>query len=192
MRRDGSLLSTVLLAVAMSLTAVSQGVAQVASDEAQIKAAFVYNFLKFVDWPAESFHGPQDAFVVGIVGDDDTAEATERFLAAKQLGVRPIVVRHIKWDQPMTGVHAVFIAEQDTKKVRHVLESATAASALSIGEGEDFAAHGGVIGLLVDDRRVRFDIDNDAAQAAGLRVSSKLLALTRVIHSSASRSGVKP
>ena len=166
--------------------------AQTPSGEAQIKAAFVYNFLKFVDWPAEAFQSPQDPFVVGIVGEGDTAEATERFLAAKQVGVRPIVVRRLKWDQSFAGVHALFIAERDSKRLRRVFEAAAAASALSIGDGEDFAEHGGVIGLLIDDRKVRFDIDTDAAQAAGLRVSSKLLALTRVVHSSAGRAGVHP
>jgi hypothetical protein len=166
--------------------------AQTSPDEAQIKAAFVYNFLKFVEWPAESFHGPQDPFVVGIVGEGDTADATERFLGAKQVGPRPIVVRRLKWDQALTGVHAIFVAEHDSKRVRRVLEAAAAVSALSIGEGEDFTERGGVIGLLIDDRKVRFDVDTDAAQAAGLRISSKLLALTRVVHSAAGRAGVHP
>jgi len=166
--------------------------AQAPAGEAQIKAAFVYNFLKFVDWPADTFHNAQEAFVVAIVGEGDTADAAERFLEEKQLGARPIVVRRVKWDQPLAGVHAVLVTEHDGKRLRRVLDAATAASALSIGEGEDFALHGGVIGLLVDEHKVRFDIDTDAAQAAGLRVSSKLLALTRVVHSSASRSGVRP
>lgn len=181
--------------VAFVLTALVAGArlqAQTSPDAAQIKAAFVYNFLKFVDWPAEAFHSPQDPFVVAIVGDGDTADATERFLGAKQVGARPIIVRRLKWDQSLTGVHAVFIAERDTKRLRHVLETAATASALTIGEGEDFAEHGGVIGLVIDDRKVRFDIDTDAAQAAGLRVSSKLLALTRVVHSSAGRAGARP
>lgn len=166
--------------------------AQAPADEAQIKAAFVFNFLKFVDWPVDSFHGQQDPFIIAIVGEGDTADATERFLTAKQIGTRPIVVRRIKWDQSLAGVHAVFVADHDAKRLRHVFEAAAAGSVLSIGEGEDFAAHGGVIGLLIDDRKVRFDIDTDAAQAAGLKVSSKLLALTRIVHSAASRSGVRP
>jgi hypothetical protein len=178
--------------VLMALFVGERAQAQSPSGEAQIKAAFVYNFLKFVDWPADAFPGPQDPFVVGIVGEGDTADATERFLGAKQVGVRAIVVRRLKWDQSFAGVHAVFIAERDAKRLRRVLEAAAAVSALSIGEGEDFAERGGMIGLLIDDRKVRFDIDTDAAQAAGLRVSSKLLALTRVVHSSAGRAGAHP
>jgi hypothetical protein len=181
--------------IAFVLTALFAGSrlqAQTSSDEAQVKAAFVYNFLKFVDWPPDAFRGPQDSFVVGIVGEGDVADATERFLAGKQLGARPIVVRRLRWDQSFAGVHAVFIAERDAKRLHHVFVSAAAASTLSIGEGEDFATHGGVIGLLIDGSKVRFDIDTDAAQVAGLHVSSKLLALTRVIHSSALRAGARP
>jgi hypothetical protein len=174
------------------LIAGGRAAAQTSSGEAQIKAAFVYNFLKFVDWPAEAFRGPQDPVVVGIVGEGDVADATERFLAAKQVGARPVVVRRLNWDQSLTGVQAIFIAEPDAKRLHHVLEAAAAASVLSIGEGEEFATRGGVIGLLIEGSKVRFDIDTGAAQAAGLHVSSKLLALTRVVRSSSARGGGHP
>ena len=181
---------TVLLLATLLLGARVE--AQTAVDEAQVKAAFVYNFLKFVEWPADTLRGPQDAFVVLIIGDGATAEATERFLDAKLIGERPLLVRRIKWDQSLDGVEAVFVAERDEKKRRRVLDAASAAGALTIGEGEEFATRGGVIALLIENRKVRFDIDTVAANAAGLRVSSKLLALTRVVHSTTSRSGARP
>lgn len=189
-RRRSTTSAALLLAATLCIGA--RLVAQTPAGEAQIKAAFVFNFFKFVDWPADTFHSPQDPFVIAIIGDGETEDATERFLLDKQLGARPIVVRRIKWDQSLAGVHAVFVADVDGKRLRRVLDAAQAASVLTIGESDQFASHGGVIGLLVDDRRVRFDIDTDAAQAAGLRVSSKLLALTRVVHSSASRAGARP
>jgi len=170
----------------------ARAVAQNPPDEADVKAAFVYNFLKFVEWPADTSRGPLDAFVVLIIGSGATADATERFLESKLLGERPILVRRIRWDQSLRGVEAAFVAEPDAKKLRHVLDAAAAAGVLTIGEGEGFASHGGVIGLLVEDRKVRFDIDTDAAEAAGLRVSSKLLALTRVVRSTATLSGTRP
>jgi hypothetical protein len=187
--------TTRIASVAFALSAVVVGggaQAQTSSGEAQVKAAFVYNFLKFVDWPAEAFHGTQDPVVVGIVGEGDVADATERFLAAKQVGARPVVVRRLSWDQSLAGVQAIFIAEPDAKRLHHVLEAAAASSVLSIGEGEEFATRGGVIGLLIEGSKVRFDIDTGAAQAAGLHVSSKLLALTRVVRSSAARGGGHP
>jgi hypothetical protein len=178
--------------VVTALVGGARAQGQAPADESQIKAAFVYNFLKFVEWPMDSFHGPRDAFVVAIIGDGEAADATERFLAAKQIGDRPITIRRQKWDQPLAGVHAVFVTDLDGKKMRHVLDAAAAGSVLSIGDSDDFAVNGGVIGLVIDNRKVRFDIDTDAAQAAGLRVSSKLLALTRVVHSAAIRTGARP
>ena len=162
--------------------------AQAPMDESQVKAMFVYNFLKFVEWPSESIR-TKDPFVVLIIGEGSTADATERFLESKTIGARPLVVRRVSWDQSLAGGRAAFVVERDAKKLHRVLDAAAAAGVLTIGEGESFTTRGGVIGLLVEDRKVRFDVDTSAAQKAGLRVSSKLLALTRVVHSSTDRSG---
>lgn len=150
--------------------------------EAQVKAAFVYNFLKFVVWPEGAFRGPHQPLVVALVGDGPTADATALFLSAKQVGSHPVVVRRVAWDQPLAGVHAVFVAESDVEKLRRIFAAASVARALSIGEGADFTSQGGVIGLVVEERKVRFDIDLSVARTAGLTVSSKLLALTRVVY----------
>jgi hypothetical protein len=162
--------------------------AQAPIGESEVKAMFVYNFLKFVEWPSESIR-TKDPFVVLIIGDGPTADATERFLESKTIGERPLFVRRTKWDQSLAGARAVFVIERDPKKLHLILEAAAAAGVLTIGEGESFATRGGVIGLLVENRKVRFDVDTTAAQIAGLRVSSKLLALTRIVRSSSDRSG---
>ena len=162
--------------------------AQTTLGESQVKAMFVYNFLKFVEWPVDTSVGARDPFVVVIIGEGATADATERFLESKTIGERPLVVRRTKWDESLAGVRAAFVVEPDAKKRHRVLDAAATAGVLTIGEGESFTTTGGVIGLLVQDRKVRFDVDTSAAQTAGLRVSSKLLALTRVVHSSTDRS----
>ena len=163
--------------------------AQTPMSESQVKAMFVYNFLKFVEWPSDTSLRAGDPFVVLIIGESATADATERFLESKTIGERPLVVRRIKWDQSLAGGRAAFVVERDARKLHRVLDAAAAAGVLTIGEGDAFTTRGGVIGLLVADRKVRFDVDTSAAQKAGLRVSSKLLALTRVVHSSTDRSG---
>jgi YfiR/HmsC-like len=165
--------------------------AQTPMSESQVKAMFIYNFLKFVEWPVDASAGTKDPFVVLIIGEGVTADATERFLESKTIGDRPVVVRHVRWDESLAGVRAAFILERDARKLHHVLDAAAAAGVLTIGEGESFATHGGVIALLVEDRKVRFDVDTTAAQSAGLRVSSKLLALTRAVRSSTDRSGFR-
>ena len=163
--------------------------AQLPMAESQVKAMFVYNFLKFVEWPVGASVNATDPFVVLIIGEGATADATERFLESKTIGERPLVVRRTQWDQSLAGVRAAFVVEQDPKKLHRILGAAAAAGVLTIGEGESFTTRGGVIALLVEDRKVRFDVDTSAAQTAGLRVSSKLLALTRAVRSSIDRSG---
>jgi hypothetical protein len=182
--------STLLLLATLGVGACAG--AQAVADEAQIKAAFVYNFLKFVEWPAGAFAGPYSPVIVAIIGDGPTADATAHFLALQRLDERQIVVRRVKEDQSLVGVHAAFVTEHDPWKLSQVLDSAASAGVLSIGEGEEFAAHGGVIALLVESRRVRFDIDLDAARAAGLQISSQLLALTRIVYTTTNVSGTRP
>lgn len=163
--------------------------AQAPVDESQVKAMFVYNFLKFVEWPVDTSVRSGDAFVVVIIGEGATADAAERFLETKTIGDRPLSVRRARWDHSLAGARAAFVVERDPKKLRHVLVAAMAQGVLTIGEGDDFTTRGGMIALLVLDRKVRFDVDTSAAQSAGLRVSSKLLALTRNVRSATDRSG---
>jgi uncharacterized protein DUF4154 len=163
--------------------------AQSPMGESQVKAMFVYNFLKFVEWRVEAPLGAKEPFVVVIIGEGATADATRHFLESKAVGERPVVVRRGRWDQSLSGVRAAFVVERDAKKLHHIFDAAAEAGVLTIGEGEGFATKGGVIGLLVEDRKVRFDVDTTAAQLAGLRISSKLLALTRAIRSSPARPG---
>jgi hypothetical protein len=178
-----------LLVLATLLFGVRVEAQQAPMSEAQVKAMFVYNFLKFVEWPVDTSIGAKDPFVVLIIGEGATADATEQFLESKSIGDRPLVVRRIRWDQSLAGARAAFVVERDAKRLHRVLDAAAAAGVLTIGEGEGFTTQGGVIGLLVEDRKVRFDVDTTAAQTAGLRVSSKLLALTHVVRSSTDRSG---
>ena len=163
--------------------------AQAPMGESQVKAMFVYNFLKFVEWPVDASVRAKDPFVVLIIGEGATADATEQFLESKTIGDRPVAVLRIQWDQSLRGARAAVVVERDPKKLHRILDAAATAGVLTIGEGEEFTTRGGVIGLLVLDRKVRFDVDTTAAQSAGLRVSSKLLALTHAVRSSTDRSG---
>jgi hypothetical protein len=166
--------------------------AQATMGESQIKAMFVYNFLKFVEWPTDTSLGARDPFVVVIIGEGPTADAAEHYLETRAIGDRPVSVRRIRWDQSLEGARAAFVLEQDARKLHRVLDAATAAGVLTIGEGDNFTTSGGVIGLLIEDRRLRFDVDTSAAQHAGLRVSSKILALSRNVRASMDRSGSHP
>jgi hypothetical protein len=156
--------------------------AQVAVDEPRLKAAFVYNFLKFVEWPKGTFAGPRNPLVVAIIGDGPTANATASFLIAKQIASRPLVIRRLTLDDPLGGVHALFIGDNDRQAIRRLLDLAGREPILSVGDSERFAALGGTIGLVVEEQKVRFEVNLAAASHSRLKVSSKLLSLARTVH----------
>jgi hypothetical protein len=172
------------LAAGLFAVIAASGVAaaQAPPDEAQVKAAFLYNFLKFVEWPADVFLTRQDSLIVGIVGGGPTPDAAARLLDGKLVQGRWIAIRRLKADGPCPAVHALFIGQTDASQTQRLLDAVANVAVLSIGEREDFAQNGGVIGLLVEAQKVRFEINTDAAATARLRISSKLLALARIVH----------
>lgn len=155
--------------------------AQAPANEAQVKAAFVFNFLKFIEWPSERFSGPQDSLIVGIVGGGPTAEATASLLAQKVVNNRPIGVRRLDGDATIGAVHAVFIGDLDARHAQRVLSAVESDAIVSIGEDSGFATRGGIIGLVVEGQKIRFEINAAAADSSRLRISSKLLALARIV-----------
>lgn len=170
----------------------TRGLAQGASNEADVKAAFVYNFLKFVDWPSHALARPDQPLSIAIVGEGPVADAVESLLEGKKVGTHSLVVVRIKAGEPLADVHAVFLTGTDKDKAHRTLATKGSAAVLTIGDDEHFAARGGMIGLYVEDRRVRFEVNTGAADATGLRVSSRLLALARLVRSSADGQGPRP
>jgi len=176
----------------MLASVVGPAVAQPASNEAEVKAAFVYNFLKFVDWPPSSLPRLDRPLRIAIVGEGAVADATASLLQGKRVSVHPLLVVRVKPGEPVSDVHAVFITGADHKEARRTLESMASAPVLTISDDAQFASRGGMIGLYVEDRRVRFEVNTDATDARGLRVSSRLLALARLVRSGANGEGARP
>ena len=173
----------VLSIIAISFGAIaSPALAQAPANEAQVKAAFVYNFLKFIEWPSNTFVGPQDSLIVGIIGGGTTANATARLLAGKLVSGRPIGIRRLEAGDAIGAFHAIFIGELEPRSAERALNAVEADAILSIGEDPGFVHRGGIIGLLVEGQRVRFEINADAAERASLKISSKLLALARIVN----------
>ena len=153
--------------------------AQSAVPEDEAKAAFLYNFAKFVEWPDAAFAG-SNAFVVGVVGDDAFAAVVERVLHGKVVRDRPLTVRRVTRAADLGGCHVLFIG--DGRQLGDVLQALAARPILTVGAREEFAPQGGMIGFLVDNQRLRFEVNLDPAARANLRISSQLLKLaTRVI-----------
>jgi hypothetical protein len=168
-----------LLAVGLVAAAASSLPAEDASSrEYALKAAFLYNFLRFVDRPSEELRPP----VVCMVGESaDAAAAVERALAGKQLEGHDVAVKALGAAGATEGCALLFVPDAALAAWPQLRERIGCRPVLTVGESQGFLAAGGSIALFEDSNRLRFDVNRAAATCAGLRFSSKLLSLARAV-----------
>lgn len=147
--------------------------------EYQVKAAFLLNFTRFVEWPDGAFSGPASPFAICVIGKDPFGEILDDTLAGEAVNGRKFVVRRFLDAPPPRACHVAYLVSpaKDSAKLIQDLGPAV----LTVGEGEAFARDGGIIAFVLQDRRVRFDVNSAAASACGLRLSSKLLNVARIV-----------
>lgn len=172
------MIGSCLLAL-ISLVALSNAVQAQSSSEYQVKAAFLYNFAKFVDWPAEAFAGSNGMLVIGVIGDDPFGGALDQAINGKTINGRPLVVRRLRWGQDLRSCHILFISSSERKHLQQIIQSLRGASVLTVGDMGQFNQAGGIINFILEASKVRFEINSRGAGQAQLRISSKLLALAK-------------
>jgi hypothetical protein len=148
--------------------------------EYEVKAAFLYNFARFVEWPADAFPGPGAPITYCIVGDDPFDGKLEALLRGETVGGRPLALRRSGKDDDLAACQILFLSRSERSRQERILDRLGRASVLTVGDEEDFLDRGGIIGFRIEAGRVRFDVDLEAAERAGLKVSSKLLRVARV------------
>jgi hypothetical protein len=161
-----------------ALFAAGQAPAQGAS-EVQVKAAYLYQFGGFVEWPPRAFTGPDGVFSIGVVGADAMAAELERIVATRQIQGRQVAVRRLRPGEPLQGLQVLFVGAGETARLPEILSPAHAAPLLVVTESDGALAHGGVINFVVADNRVRFDVALPQAERRQLRISSRLLGVAR-------------
>jgi len=149
--------------------------------EYQVKAAFLYNFTKFIEWPAAIFRGNGDPLMVCVMGEDPFDHALEEVVKGKNLNGKAFEVRHVSNVQEARSCQVLFVSSSERTKVRSILEGLKGASVLTVGDTPGDAKQGCIIGFLIEDDKVRFEINVGAANLANLKVSSKLLSLAKVV-----------
>jgi hypothetical protein len=149
--------------------------------EYQIKAAFLFHFAEFVDWPAGAFKAADSPLTYCTVGEDPFHGALEASLNGKMIGIRPIRVQHFKRAGEIQGCQVLFIGTLDRKSVPEALASLKGNPILTVGESEQFAEEGGMIRFLMEDDKVRFEINLNAAENAKLKISARLLTLAKTV-----------
>jgi len=161
-------------------------VAQASSPgEYQLKAAFLFNFAKFIDWPPSSFTDARSDFSICILGADPFGPAMDQLLQGKMIADRHVSVERTSQVAGARHCQMVFVSSSEKPRVREILDGLRGTNALVVGDTDGFAAAGGAIQFAIEDNRVRFLINTDATDRAGLKVSSKLLSLARVVHDAA-------
>ena len=144
--------------------------------ESEVKAVYLYNFGKFIQWPVEP---GQDAFVICVLGEDPFGPILDRILEGETLDGRPASPRRIADVGQAEGCRIVFISSSEARRLTPILEGLKGSRILTVSDVTDFASRGGMIELVVEGERVRFDVDLNAARAAGLVLSSELLKVAR-------------
>ena len=150
--------------------------------ERELKAAYLFNFFKYADWPDLRQNG-EEAFTIGVLGNDELlATLEEKLKSARPVKGRMVRVRPIRRIQDAADSHIVFIGEAGRDSLKPILDSVARASVLTVSDIQGFAGKGGMIEFVRENDRIGLVIDLSEVEKSGLRLSSNLLRLSRVIN----------
>lgn len=149
--------------------------------EYQIKAAFLYNFAKFVEWPANSFRDEGSPFQICVMGRDPFGEVLLNITREKTVNGRKFEVDTVADLEHARTCHILFVAASVRMPVQQIIDGLHGASVLTVGDTKGFAEQGGMINFVLQDDRVQFDVSRTAVEQAGLKISSKLLSVAKVV-----------
>lgn len=147
--------------------------------EYQVKAAFLLNFTKFVQWPASAFADENSPVAICILGEDPFGNALDEMVKGEALNGRQLVVQRIRRAPEPKACQVLFVAKSEKETARTLADLGP--GVLTVGEGEKFLRDGGIIAFVIQDRRVRFDIDQAAAAKAKITLSSRLMNVARSV-----------
>ena len=183
-RSGAARLST--LAAALGLLAVCPATAQdrPKAPEYRIKAAFLYNFTLYAEWPPESFAKPDSPIVLAVAGEDPFGNELDAAVRGKTVKGRSIEVHRYARAGDIDPCHLLFLDNAEARNLPQILRRFEDLPPLTIGETEDFTRAGGSVRFFVEGNKVRFEVNTDAVARARVRMSSKLLSLAKVVRDS--------
>jgi hypothetical protein len=181
-------LGILIVALSVSLSWAPEVLAQTSeatdSSEYLIKAGFIFNFAKFVEWPSAVFAQTDTPIVIGILGTDPFGSIIDQIVRDKKIGNRGFIVKRLNWNRDskeLKDCNILFVSASERARIDDVLQIVKNLPILTVGETPGFAERGGIIRFTVEDNRVRFEVNVEAAHQAQLTISSRLLTLARII-----------
>ncbi len=194
LRRLGILIVALGMTLNWTSTAAAQAVDPPDASEYLIKAGFIYNFAKFVEWPSTAFSQPDSPIMIGVLGTDPFGSVLDRLVEDKKIGQRGFVVKRYKWGKDLKDLKEckiLFVSASEKAHIDEIVQAVKGLPILMVGETPGFAERGGIIRFTLEDNRVRFEINVEAAHQADLNISSRLLTLAKIIPQAAA-SGRNP
>jgi hypothetical protein len=172
-----------VLAASLLLAALSLGMRSAARgadlDDVTLRAAFLFNFAKYVDWPPDAFARTDGSLVLCVVQDRRLVEELARQTEGANLDGHPVWVHAVGAPDEATSCQVLYVADADEPRLPAIRRAIEGLPVLTVGDGRTFLNRGGMIALVSIGGRLRFEIDNEHAEAAGLKLSSQLLKLAR-------------
>lgn len=168
------LIGAVVCSLAVGTQAQSAG-------EYQVKAAFLFNFAKFVEWPPSGFSDASAPFRICVLGRDPFAQELRDITNEKTVNGRKLEVDQVVDLQHARSCHILFIASSGKTPMKQILEGLRGSSVLTVGDSKGFTGQGGMINFVLENDRVQFEVNRKAAEQAGLRISSKLLSVAKLV-----------
>lgn len=194
MRKVGLLIVLTCLLSAMAMGSHAAGADSPDSSEYLIKAGFIYNFAKLVEWPTTAFPQPDSPIVIGILGNDPFGATLDNIVADKKIDGRGISVKRMKWSKDykdLKDCNILFVSLSENQHIDSLVEAMKGLPILTIGDTPGFAKRGGIINFTLEDNKVRFEVNVEAAKHADLTISSRLLTLAKIVQQVAA-DGRKP
>jgi hypothetical protein len=173
--------------VIVAVFCVSQGRGNAAIPEYQVKAAFIYKFATYIRWPATTVPDATTPFVIGIIGKDPFGPALRDLVRGERVQGRVILIMRLSRLEEALRCDVLFISSSERGNLRQIFAALGGAPVLTVGDMDQFAELGGMINLITtEDHQIRFDINKNAIDRAGLKASSQLLHLARIVDESRS------
>jgi hypothetical protein len=160
--------------------AVPASSAAAAQPEYQVKAAFLYQLMKFVEWPPNALRAGSETITIGVLGESPIAGALRSY-EGTQIQGRRVVVKHFRALEDLEFSHVLFISASEKDRLEVILAAIKNAGTLTVGEVETFTSLGGIVGFLIVENRIAFEINRAAAEEARLKLSAQLLSLAKTV-----------
>lgn len=157
--------------------------------EYQLKAAFIYNFAKFITWPSDAFERADSPIVIAVLGEDPFGPSLRETLGGKTVSGHPIQIIYFTGAETLSSCHILFVARSEKDRLIATLERIAGRAILTVGDFDRFAHRGGMINLFIEGKAIRFEINANATERAGLKVSSKLGGLGVIVRGEVVKGG---